>query len=213
MKMALSFVTVLAAMPLAFCQQPTFPLAKEQALGRAVAEHTAKRFSILAEPAASSYINALANRLASHSDLGLPVTVQIIDSQELQAIPLPGGFLFLSTGLILHAQTEAELAGLIAHQIAHVAISRDETPVKPSGTPIPLRIIRPCTRFSGGNLLPVAYAASAREIEAHADTLSRRYMEAAGYDSIVTTSQFDELRDRLASRLPKPRRPVPPTLH
>jgi len=181
-------------MPLAFCQQPT-----------------AKRFSILAGPAAASYVNALANRLASHSDLGLPVTVQIIDSQELQAIPLPGGFLVLSTGLILHAQTEAELAGLIAHQIAHVAISRDEMPVKPSGTPIPLRIIRPCTRFPGGNLFPVAYA-SAQEFEARADALGLRYMAAAGYDSIVTTSQFDELRDRLAARLPKPRRRIPPTL-
>jgi len=75
----MKFFIVLAVMPLAFCQQPTLSLAKEQALDRAVAENTAKRFSMLADPAASSYVNALANRLASHSDLGLPVTVQIID--------------------------------------------------------------------------------------------------------------------------------------
>ena len=200
----------LAAIPLAFCQQPALSPVREQALDRAVAENTAKRFSILADPAASSYINALANRLASHSDLGLPVAVQMIDSTEPQAIPLPGGFLFISTGLILHAQTEADLAGLIAHQIAHIAIA-------PHGVllttgPIPLRMAPLCTRFPGGKLLPVGYAATAAEVEARADTLGRRYTEAAGYDSIVTTSQFDELRNRLASRLPKPRRRTPPSL-
>ncbi|MGH9612323.1 MAG: M48 family metalloprotease [Bryobacteraceae bacterium] len=201
----------LAAMPLAFCQQPTISLAKEQALDRAVAENTAKRYSILADPSATSYVNVLANRLASHSDLGLPVTVQIVDSQELQAIPLPGGFLFLSTGLILQAQTEAELAGLIAHQIGHMAMSPHGVLLKPD-TPIPVRMTPLCARFPGDNLLPVAYAASAQEREAHADALGRRYTEAAGYDSIVTTSEFDELRNRLTSRLPKPRRRVPPSL-
>ena len=200
----------LAAMPLAFCQQPTFSLAKAQALDRAVAENTAKRFSILTNPAATSYVNALANRLASHSDLGLPITVQIIDSQEPQAMPLPGGFLFVSTGLILRAETEADLAALIAHQIAHMAMSPEGVLLQ--SAPMPVRTAGLCTRFPGDNLLPVAYTASAQEREARADALGRRYTEAAGYDSIVTTSEFDELRDRLTSRLPKPRRRVPPSL-
>ena len=72
------------------------------------------------DPVAAEFINRLAQNLARNSDIKVPVTAKMIDSELVNAFALPGGFLFVNSGLFLRAETEAELAGAVAHEIAHI---------------------------------------------------------------------------------------------
>src|SRR6185295_17333234 len=97
-----------------------YSLEKEIALGKQLAAQIAQTARIVDDPQISEYINRMVQNLVRNSDAKVPFTAQVIDADEVNALSLPGGFLFVNTGLILHSDTEAELAGGLAHEIAHI---------------------------------------------------------------------------------------------
>ena len=98
-----------------------YSLEKEIALGKQLAQEVEREARLVLDPVPAEFINRLAQNLARNSDIKVPVTAKLIDSQQVNAFALPGGFLFVNSGMVLKAETEAELAGALAHEIAHVA--------------------------------------------------------------------------------------------
>ena len=98
-----------------------YSLEKEVALGKQLAQEVEREVKLVDDPTSAEFINRLAQNLARNSDIKVPVTAKMIDSEQVNAFALPGGFLFVNSGLFLRAETEAELAGAEAHEIAHVA--------------------------------------------------------------------------------------------
>src|ERR687894_742924 len=96
-------------------------LEKEVALGRQLAAEVDRQAKFVDDPTVTEYVNRVGQNLVLHSDAKIPFTIKVIDSDEVNAFALPGGFFFVNRGLILAADNEAELAGVMAHEIAHVA--------------------------------------------------------------------------------------------
>jgi beta-barrel assembly-enhancing protease len=94
---------------------------KEIALGRQLALEVEQSAKLVEDPVVTEYINRVGQNIVLHSDAKIPFTIKVIDSDEVNAFALPGGFFFVNRGLILAADNEAELAGVMAHEIAHVA--------------------------------------------------------------------------------------------
>src|ERR1700746_1944591 len=98
-----------------------YSIEKEIALGKALAQDVERQAKIIDEPVIAEYVNRLGQNLVRNSDAKVPFTIKVIDTEDVNAFALPGGFFFVNSGLILKADTEAELAGVMAHEIAHVA--------------------------------------------------------------------------------------------
>jgi beta-barrel assembly-enhancing protease len=98
-----------------------YSIEKEIALGKQLAQEIEREAKLVDDPLPAEFVNRLAQNLARNSDIKVPVTAKVIDSDQVNAFALPGGFLFVNTGLILKAETEAELASAVSHEIAHVA--------------------------------------------------------------------------------------------
>src|SRR5580658_9653382 len=98
-----------------------YSLEKEIALGKQLAAQVERQAKIINEPVVSEYVNRVGQNLVRNSDAKVPFTIKVIDSEDVNAFALPGGFFFVNSGLILKADNEAELAGVMAHEIAHVA--------------------------------------------------------------------------------------------
>lgn len=201
-------------------------LEKEIALGRTLAAEIERQARLVADPGVTGYIDRLGQNLAQHSGVTFVVTVKVIDSGEARAIALPGGFLFVTSELIVRAGTEAGLAAQMAHQIAHIAARHGMRLASRSqegdGSAVPLVFAGGwggvCTRFPPGPLVPDSLKRFLRGFEQEADLLASEYLHKAGYSSandqpeVVTTSTFDEVRARLAAGSPAKPRPAPPSL-
>src|SRR5271155_5028918 len=98
-----------------------YSLEKEIALGKQLASEVERQAKIINDPVIAEYVNRVGQNLVRNSDAKVPFTIKVIDSEEVNAFALPGGFFFVNSGLILKADNEAELAGVMAHEIAHVA--------------------------------------------------------------------------------------------
>src|SRR5580698_8247032 len=98
-----------------------YSLEKEIALGKGLAQQVERQAKIINDPVIAEYVNRVGQNLVRNSDAKVPFTIKVIDSEEVNAFALPGGFFFVNSGLILKADSEAELAGVMAHEIAHVA--------------------------------------------------------------------------------------------
>ena len=98
-----------------------YSLEKEIALGKQLATEVERQAKIINDPVIAEYVNRVGQNLVRNSDAKVPFTIKVIDSEEVNAFALPGGFFFVNSGLILKADNEAELAGVMAHEIAHVA--------------------------------------------------------------------------------------------
>jgi predicted Zn-dependent protease len=96
-------------------------LEKEVALGRQLAAEVDREAKFIDDPVVTEYINRVGQNIVLHSDAKVPFTIKVIDTDEVNAFALPGGFFYVNKGLILAADNEAELAGVMAHEIAHVA--------------------------------------------------------------------------------------------
>src|SRR5205823_10856717 len=95
--------------------------AKEMQLGRQLAMEVEQQAKMVDDPVVTEYVNRVGQNIVLHSDAKVPFTIKVIDSDEVNAFALPGGFFFVNKGLILAADNEAELAGVMAHEIGHVA--------------------------------------------------------------------------------------------
>ncbi len=108
-----------------------YSLEKEIALGKQLAQEVERQAKIIDDPVIAEYVNRVGQNLVRNSDAKVPFTIKVIDTEEVNAFALPGGFFFVNSGLILKADNEAELAGVMAHEIAHVARAARNAPGHP----------------------------------------------------------------------------------
>ncbi len=183
---------------------------KEIALGKQLAQEVQRQAKIVDEPIIAEYINRLGQNLVRNSDAKVPFTFQVIDSDVPNAFSLPGGYVFVNTGLIELAEEEDELAGAMAHEIAHVAarhMTREATKSQLTSIGIlPLGLlfggwVGAIARPAIGLATPVTFRSFSRADESEADYLGVQYMYAAGYDPTGVINIFEKL-DALNYRKP-----------
>jgi len=160
------------------------------------------RVKLIQDPVITEYVNRVGQNLVRNSDAQVPFTIKVIDSDEINAMALPGGFFYVNSGLILAADEEAELAGVMAHEIAHVAarhITRQMTRGNWAniGT-IPLIFVGGgigyAVRSAAGIGLPMTFVTFQRGFEAEADYLGLQYMYKTGYDPQAFISFFEKVQ-------------------
>jgi predicted Zn-dependent protease len=178
-----------------------YSLEKEVALGKQLAQEVEREAKLVDDPIPAEYINRLAQNLAHNSDIKVPVIAKMIDNSQVNAFALPGGFLFVNSGLVLKAETEAELAGPMAHEIAHVA-ARHGTRQASRGqlanwASLPLIFMGGWPGFAirqgAGVALPVAFLKFSRGFEQEADLLALQYVYKAGYDPTAFVDFFEKM--------------------
>jgi predicted Zn-dependent protease len=178
-----------------------YSLEKEIALGKQLATEVERNAKLITDPTISEYINRLGQNIVRSSDAKVPFTIKVIDSQEINAFSLPGGFFFVNTGLILKTDTEAELVGVMAHEIAHVA-ARHGTKQATKGqitnyATIPLILLGgglgELIRAGTSILIPIAFLRFSQTMETEADDLGLQYMYAAGYDPTAFIDFFEKI--------------------
>ena len=171
-------------------------------MGRQYAAQIEKSTKFINDPVITEYVNRIGQNLVKNSDAKVPFTIKVIDSDEINAMALPGGFIYVNSGLILNADEEAELAGVMAHEIAHVAAhhaARQMTRANYAqlGT-IPLIFIGGWTGYGiyeAANIgIPLTFLQFSREFEAQADYLGVQYMYRAGYDPQAFISFFEKIQ-------------------
>src|SRR6202050_5136162 len=170
--------------------------------GRVYAQQIEAQIKLVNDPVVTEYVNRIGQNLVRNSDAQVPFTIKVIDSDVVNAMALPGGFFYVNSGLILAADEEAELAGVMAHEISHVAachLAREQT----RGTLMQLATIP--LIFVGGGIGYGAYEAAgpaamlgflkfSRGFEAEADYLGVEYMYRAGYDPSAFVSFFEKIQ-------------------
>ena len=180
-----------------------YSLEREVALGKQLAQQVERSSKMIDDPVVTEYVNRVGQNLVRNSDARVPFTIKVIDSDEVNAFALPGGFLFVNSGLILRAQEEAELAGVMAHEISHVT-ARHATKNATKGdiiqlATIPLILLGPggwpaVGLANGLNLaLPVTYLKFNRNTEREADFLGLQYMYKTGYDPNSYVTFFERI--------------------
>jgi predicted Zn-dependent protease len=179
-----------------------YSLEKEIALGKQLAQEVEMGAKIVDDPVVSEYVNRVGQNLVRNSDAKVPFTIKVIDSDDVNAFALPGGFFFVNSGLILRADTESELAGVMAHEIAHVA-ARHGTRQASRGTlanylSLPLIFMGGWTGYiirQGASIaIPLTFLTFSRGFEAEADKLGLQYMYATGYDPTSFVDFFEKLQ-------------------
>src|SRR5215208_2889705 len=175
---------------------------KEVRQGREAAAEVDRQAKFVDDPLITEYINRVGQNIVLHSDAKVPFTIKVIDSDEVNAFALPGGFFYVNKGLLLAADNEAELAGVMAHEIAHVAARHAvENQTKASLLEyaalggsiflggIPGMIYQ---NTAGIGLLGI-FMKFSRGAEEEADKLGVQYMYAAGYDPGAMATMFEKL--------------------
>jgi beta-barrel assembly-enhancing protease len=179
-------------------------LEKEIALGKRLAQEVERQAKIVDDPIVAEYVNRVGQNLVRNSDAKVPFTIKVVDSEEVNAFALPGGFFFVNSGLILKADSESELAGVMAHEIAHVA-ARHGTRQATRGELAQIAMIAasiavPYTwagyaAMQGANLaIPMGFLMFTRRMEREADYLGLQYMYKAGYDPTSFVDFFEKVQ-------------------
>ncbi|MBV8730999.1 MAG: M48 family metalloprotease [Acidobacteriia bacterium] len=185
-----------------------YSLEKEIALGRQLAREVQRQAKIVDEPIIAEYVNRLGQNLVRNSDAKVPFTFRVIDNDVPNAFALPGGYVFVNTGLIELAEEEDELAGAIAHEIAHVAarhMTRRATKSEiASLATLPLSVLLPgwagiVSQGVGSVAVPMGFLRFSRTDESEADYLGVQYLYAAGYDPTAVITVLEKL-DALSHR-------------
>ena len=179
-----------------------YSLEKEIAMGKEFAAQVEASAKLVQDPVVTEYVNRIGQNLVRNSDARVPFTIKVVDSDELNAFALPGGFFYVNAGLILAAEDEAELAGVMAHEIAHVAArhaTRQMTRAQFANlATIPLIFVGGgigyAIRSAAGLGLPLTFLSFSRGFEAEADYLGLEYMYKSGYDPQAFISFFEKIQ-------------------
>jgi predicted Zn-dependent protease len=201
-----------------------YSLEREIGLGKQLAQEVERSSKLIDDPIVTEYVNRVGQNLVRNSDARVPFTIKVIDSDEVNAFALPGGFFYVNSGLILRAQEESELAGVMAHEISHVT-ARHGTKNATKGelmqlATIPLILLGPggwagYGIYQGLNLaIPITYLKFSRDAEREADFLGLQYMYKAGYDPNSYVTFFERIQadeKRRPGTIPKVFSTHPPT--
>jgi hypothetical protein len=178
-----------------------YSLDKEIALGKQLAQEVERQAKVVDDPIIAEYVNRVGQNLVRNSDAKVPFTIKVLDTEEVNAFALPGGFFFVNSGLILKADSESELAGVMAHEIAHVAC-RHGTRQATRGDiaqimTIPLIFMGGWTGYAirqgMGLAIPMGFLTFSRAMESEADYFGLQYMYKAGYDPTAFVDFFEKI--------------------
>ena len=172
------------------------------ARGRVYAQQIESQIKLVNDPVITEYVNRIGQNLVRNSDAQVPFTIKVIDSDVVNAMALPGGFFYVNSGLLLAADEEAEMAGVMAHEIAHVAACHYGREMTRANL---LQMASIPFIFMGGGIgyaayegmglgIPLAFLHFSRGFEAEADYLGIEYMYRAGYDPSAFVSFFEKIQ-------------------
>jgi beta-barrel assembly-enhancing protease len=178
-----------------------YSLESEIRMGKQYSQQVDATSKLIQDPVINEYVNRIGQNLVRNSDAKVPFTIKVIDTDEVNAMALPGGFFYVNSGLILAADEEAELAGVMAHEIAHVA-ARHAMREMTRGNILQISSIP--LIFIGGGIgygiqsaaslaLPLTFLSFSRSFEAEADYLGVQYMYKSGYDPQAFLTMFEKL--------------------
>jgi len=179
-----------------------YSLDKQIAMGHAYAQQVESSSKMITDPEIAEYVNRVGQNIVRNSDAEVPFTIKVVDTDDINAFALPGGFFYVDSGLILAADNEAELAGVMAHEIAHVAachaareMSRGQLMNLAS---IPLIFVGGGIGYAiqnvAGLAMPMGFLKFTRSFESEADFLGVQYMYKAGYDPLALTAFFEKVK-------------------
>ncbi|MGB7438216.1 MAG: M48 family metallopeptidase [Candidatus Acidiferrum sp.] len=201
-----------------------YSLEKEVALGKQLAQQVERSSKLIDDPVVTEYVNRVGQNLVRNSDARVPFTIKVIDSDEVNAFALPGGFFYVNSGLILRAQEESELAGVMAHEISHV-IARHGTKQATKADLMQIGAMAAMIFvpygwagygiYEGMQLaIPLTFLKFSRDAEREADFLGIQYMYKAGYDPNSYVTFFERIQadeKRRPGTIPKMFSTHPPT--
>jgi predicted Zn-dependent protease len=171
-------------------------------IGKSYAQQIEASMKLIQDPVVVEYVNRIGQNLVRNSDAKVPFTIKVVDADEVNAMALPGGFFYVNSGLVLAADDEAELAAVMAHEIAHVALrhgTRGQTRADIANImTIPLIFVGGgigyAARQAAGIGLPLTFLKFSRGFEAEADYFGLQYMYHAGYDPNAFVTIFEKLQ-------------------
>jgi len=174
-------------------------------MGKQYADEIEKSTRFITDPVITEYVNRIGQNIVKNSDCKVPFTIKVIDTDEINAMALPGGFFYVNSGLILAADEEAELAGVMAHETAHVCAhhaAREMTRANYAQIGMVPLIMMTGYSWTGYGIyeatqlmIPITFLEFSREFEAQADYLGVQYMYRAGYDPQAFVTFFEKIEN------------------